>query len=83
MMETSTLVSSIFFAIAAQYIFNLTYHRKSGDVWIFIQEKVVGLASKIGTKRSPSAMSHFSGIQRVYDSLEKPTPRKSKGEHNI
>ena len=71
MMETSTLISSIFFAIAAHYIFNLTYHRKSGDVWVFIQEKVLGLASKTGTKRSPSAMSHFSGIERVYDSLEK------------
>lgn len=68
MMETSTLISAIFFTIAAHYIFNLTYHRKSGDVWVFIQEKVLGLASKIGTKRSPSAISHFSGIQRVYDS---------------
>lgn len=71
MMETSTLISSIFFAIAAHYIFNLTYHWKSGDVWVFIQEKVLGLTSKSGTKRSPSSMSHFSGIQRVYDALEK------------
>ena len=71
MMETSTLIPSIFFAIAAHYIFNLTYHRKSGDLWVFIQEKVLGLASKAGTKRSPSAISHFCGIQRVYNSLEK------------
>ena len=30
-----------------------------------------GTSSETGTKRSPSAMSHFSGIQRLFDSLEK------------
>lgn len=71
MMETSTLIFFHILCYCCHYIFNLTYHRKSGDVWVFIQEKVPGLASKTGTKRNPSAMSHFSGIQRVYDSLEK------------
>ena len=67
MMETSNLVSTIFFCLAAHYIFNLTYHRKTGNVWVFIQEKIVGLPSKPGRKRSPSSLAHFSGIQRVYD----------------
>ena len=38
-METSTIVASVFFCIAAHYIFNLSYHTKTGDVWVFIQEK--------------------------------------------
>lgn len=41
----------------------------TGDVWIFIQEKVLGIPSKSGMKRHPSSVSHFSGISRVYESL--------------
>ena len=53
MTETSNLMAAIFFTIAAHYIFNLSYHRKAGDLWLFIQEKILGLASKAGTKRNP------------------------------
>ena len=70
MMETSNLTSAIFFCVAAHYIFNLTYHRKSGDVWLFFQEKILGLPSKPGTKRSATSLVHFSGIQRYYDDLK-------------
>ena len=38
------------FCIAGHYIFNLTYHRKTGDFWLFIQEKILGLLSKAGVK---------------------------------
>ncbi len=71
MMETSTIMSAIFFCIAAHYIFNLSYHPKAGDVWVFIQEKVLGIPSKTGVKRHPSSMTHFSGISRVFDKLPK------------
>ena len=37
MLETSNIVASIF-CVAAHYIFNLAYHAKTGDVWVFIQE---------------------------------------------
>ena len=70
MMETSNIVSAVFLCIAAHYIFNLSYHRKTGDVWLFVQEKVLQLSSKAGAKRNPSSTSHFSGIKRVYDSLK-------------
>lgn len=69
MMETTNIVSAVFFCLAAHYIFNLTYHRKSGDVWLFVQEKIFHLPSKASVKRNASSVSHFSGIQRVYDSI--------------
>lgn len=46
MLETSNIVASIFY-VAAHYI-NLAYHAKTGDVWVFIQEKVLGIPSKRG-----------------------------------
>ena len=69
MMESSNVVAAVFFCIAAHYIFNLTYHRKTGDFWPFIQEKILGLPSKAGVKQNPSITSHFSGIARVFDSV--------------
>lgn len=73
MMETSTIMAFVFFCLAAHYIFNLSYHPKSGDVWVFIQEKVLGIPSKAGLKRHPSAHTHFSGISRMYESLKRKT----------
>ena len=70
MMESSNVVSAVFLCIAAHYIFNLSYHRKSGDVWLFIQEKILHLQSKAGLKPHPSTVSNFSGIQRVFDSIQ-------------
>ena len=62
MMETSTIMAVIFFCISAHYLFNLSYHPKTGDVWVFMQEKILGVLSKTGVKRHPSTLSHFSGI---------------------
>ena len=36
-----------------------------------LQEKVLDLQSKAGVKRYPSTFSHFSGIQRYYESSSK------------
>ena len=30
MMESSSIIAAIFFAVAAHYIFNLSYHSKTG-----------------------------------------------------
>ena len=68
MIESTNIITAIFFCVAAHYIFNLSYHRKSGDMWLFIQETICGLPSKAGVKRNPSSSSHFSGIQRYFDS---------------
>ena len=68
MLETSNIVASIFFCVAAHYIFNLAYHAKTGDVWVFIQE-VLGIPSKAGVKRHPSNLTHFSRISRMYETL--------------
>ena len=71
MLESSSLLAAIFFCVAAHYIFNLTYHRKTGDVWLFIQEKISSLPSKAGVKRNPSSSSHFSGIQRYFERISR------------
>ena len=66
MMESSSLLSSIFLCMAAHYMFNLSYHQKSGDTWLFIQEKALELSSKEGVKRHASTKCHFSGITRYF-----------------
>ena len=68
------IAAAIFFCVVAQYIFNLLYHRKAGDVWLFVQEKVFGLPSKAGIRWNPSTISHFSGIARRYDSISSVEP---------
>lgn len=42
-----------------------------GDVWIFVQEKILEIPSKSGIKRHPSSSSHFSGITRIYETMDK------------
>ena len=34
MLECSNIVAAIFFCVGAHYIFNLNYHRKSGELVI-------------------------------------------------
>ena len=65
MLETNSLMSAVFGCIAAHYIFNLSYHEKTGEFWTFIQEKVIEIPSKT-QKKNPSISSHFSGISRMF-----------------
>ena len=60
---------AVFFCLVVYYIFSLTYHCKTGDFWLFLQEKILCLPSKSGVKRHPSSASHFSGISRMYESI--------------
>ena len=55
--------------MAAQYIFNLSYHPKAEDFWLFLQEKVFDLPSNDrGTmKLSPSTTT---GITHVFTTLK-------------
>ena len=69
MLESGNLVAALFYCFAAHYIFNLTYHKKSGDVWLFLQERVLQLPSK-ARKTLPSSVSHFSGIQRTFEEIQ-------------
>lgn len=66
-LESNNLISSILLCVAAHYVYNLSYHPKSGDVWWFIQEKILNLPSKGGLKKSPSSLTHFRGLVRRYD----------------
>ena len=40
-MESTNLPSAVFFCIAAHYVFNLAYHKKTTDFWQFIEEWMV------------------------------------------
>ena len=73
MLETSNLIAAVFYCVAAHYIYNLSYHKKAGDFWIFAQEKMLQLPSKAGIKRSPSSVTHFSGISRTFADLDVQT----------
>ena len=67
LLESGSLSAAIFYCVAAHFVFNLNYHKKSGDVWVFIQEKVLGIPSKPGVRCHPSSLAHFSGISRFCD----------------
>ena len=69
MLESGNLSAAIFYCLAAHYIFNLTYHKKSGDVWLFMQERVLGLPSKARVKHLSSSIAHFSGIQCAFEEI--------------
>ena len=70
MMETMSLTNAVFFCLAAHYIFNLKYHPKTGDVFLFLPERVLGIPSKCGLKHHPSRISHFSGISGMFDAIK-------------
>ena len=44
-------------------------NKKSGDVWIFIQEKVLGIPSKQGVRRHPASLAHLSGTSHFFVTL--------------
>ena len=62
-METNNLLSAVFGCLAAYFIFNLSYHPKTGDFWVFVQEKIGNIPSK-SYKKHPSTSCHFAGITR-------------------
>ena len=70
MMETNNIISTIILCPAAHYIFNLMYHPKTGDVWLFIQEKVLNRPSNTGVKKNPFTWSHFNGLSRFFAEKE-------------
>ena len=69
MLESGNLTAAIFYCLSPHYIFNLTYHKKSGDVWLFVQERVLGLPPKARVKHLPSSIVHFSGIQCTFEEI--------------
>ena len=82
MMETMNLTTAIFLCLAAHYIFNLSYHAKTGDVFLFLQDKVLEIPSKAGVKRHPSSTSHFSGILREFESIKAKESEEMTDEQN-
>lgn len=69
MLESKSLIAAIYYCIAVHYIYNLSYHPKSGDVWVYIQSQIFGLECKGNAKKLPSSRCHFSGIARYHSSI--------------
>lgn len=71
-LESASVQSALYLCLVSHYIYNLEYHKRVTDFWLFIQEKILNLpASKVHTRRSPSAVSHISGICRLFQTLSK------------
>ena len=68
-LECKSITAAIYYCIAAHYIYNLSFHPKSGDVWVFLQNKVFDLPCKGNSKKLPSRESHFSGIDRHFATM--------------
>ena len=69
--ECSTLTKALFCLLAVHYVFDISYHDRVKDFFLFLQEKVMeitsegynsGCSSK-GTKKSASYLSTASGIE--------------------
>ena len=71
-LESSNIFGAVFYWIAAHYIFNVQYHPKVSSVLLFLQEKVLSLPSK-SMRRTPTFMTHVSGISRAKDLEESTT----------
>ena len=67
MLENSNIFAAIFYLIAAHYIFNVQYHAKALPILLFLQEKV----PSTNIRRTPTTLTHFTGISRKKLSMEK------------
>lgn len=65
--ECSSLTKALFCLLAVHYVFDLTYHDRVKDFFLFLQEKVMDIASEgysgKGSKKSASYLSTTSGIE--------------------
>ena len=69
--ECSSLTKALFLLLAVHYIFDLAYHERTKDFFLFLQEKVLGISNEgyghgsDGGKRKKSAsyLSTTSGIE--------------------
>ena len=83
MLECSNIFATIFYLIAAHYMFNIEYHAKVNYPLLFLQENVLGLPSK-SIKHTPTALSHFTSIPRYLEhtpsEMEEGTDRAEEAE---
>ena len=73
MLECNNVMTALFLLLASHYVFNLSYHHKVMDFFLFLQERVAGITSVTSgkQKRNPVANSHVIGVARIYDELMK------------
>ena len=65
--ECSSLTKALFCLLAVHYVFDLTYHDRVRIFFLFLQEKVMDIASEgcsgEGSKKSASYLLTTSGIE--------------------
>lgn len=72
MLECNNVTTAFFLLLASHYVFNLSYHHKATDFFLFLQERVARITSQTSgkQKRNPVANSHVIGMARTYDDLK-------------
>ena len=73
MLESTNIATALFLLLASHYVFNLSYHTKASEFFIFMQEKIAKIPSDDSntktTKKSPIAQSHVRGIAQYYRTM--------------
>ena len=71
MLECNNIMTALFLLLASHYVFNLSYHPKATDFFLFLQERVAGISSITSKqKRNPVANSHVIAVARMHDELK-------------
>ena len=69
MLESKSLPAAVFLCLAAHYVFNLSYHKKTVEFWQFV-EKMAGVEKSAHVqKHTPTVSTHTSGISRIFQQL--------------
>ena len=77
-LSSTDITTALFHLMASHYVFNLSYHSKATDFYIFLQERVTQIPSalteskKARKEKSSVSVSHINGIARIYDSTKDP-----------
>jgi hypothetical protein len=63
MMECSTLSNAIFVLIAIHYVYNVTYHPRARNFFLFFEEKVLELPSVDRSSKNAAYSTTVTGIE--------------------
>ena len=75
--QCATLQKAIFCLLIVHYVFNSSYHKRVSDLFLFLQEKVMGISSESydiegykGPAKSASYLSTTTGIESYFNGSE-------------
>ena len=62
LIECKDLVDALCALLAVHYVFNIEYHPRLTDFFIFLEEKIIGMKPSNG-KKSPTYLNMTSAVQ--------------------